>query len=115
MPNVRRCPSRVCADRRRKGRILDEVAHLDFIGRARPSAPCAAKAALVVVDLSVRDECDLVGRQPADVAAAAVHMQAVAQGDHAAGGHRAVAEVGCAGHAASHRDRGKCLNLFAVT
>lgn len=90
---LRGCPSRVCAYRRRERRILDEVAHLDFIGRARPSAPRTAQAALVVVDLSVRDERDLVGRQPADVAAAAVHMQAVAQGDHATGGHRAGAKV----------------------
>jgi hypothetical protein len=97
--HLRRCPSRVCAHRRRKRRILDEVAHLDFIGRARASAPRTAQAALVVVDLSVRDERDLVGRQPADVAATAVHVQAVAQGHHAAGGHGAVAKVGCTGHA----------------
>ncbi len=102
---LRRCPSRVCAYRRRKRRILDEVAHLDFIGRARPSAPRTAEAALVVVDLSVRDERDLVRRQPADVAADAVHVQAVAQGHHAAGGHVAVAEVGRAGHASDYQVR----------
>ncbi len=69
-PHLGRCPSRVCAYRRRERRILDEVAHLDFIGRAKASAPRTAQAALVVVDLSVRNERDLVGRQPADVAAA---------------------------------------------
>jgi hypothetical protein len=87
-------PSRVRAYRRRKRRILDEVAHLDFIRCAWPSAPRAAQAALVVEYLGVRDECDLVWRQPADVAADAVHMQAVSQSHHAAGGHGAVAEVG---------------------
>ena len=77
---LRRCPSRVCAHRRRKRCILDEVAHLDFIVRARPSASRTAQTALVVEYLGVRDERDLVGRQPADVAAAAIDVQGVAQG-----------------------------------